>query len=90
MTTHPLPGHGFESIETELPGGWWTDGDRSICVLTRWRPHADRRHYRVLVFDVPAAEVSLSAPRLATATHTSQAVAVREALTEVQVLTGGG
>jgi len=87
---HPLPNRGFEPVETLFPGGWWTDGERTVCLLTRWQPASSRSHYRCLVFDAPAEAVDLTTERVATSQHTLQWCAARQALDAARLAADGG
>lgn len=87
---HPLPSRGFQPVETLFPGGWWTDGKRTVCILTRWQPASSRSHYRCLVFDESAEDVDLTTDRLATSQHSLQWCAAQQALDEADLASAGG
>ena len=72
---------GYEPVETELPGGWATDGDRTVIILTERAPGAtiDLDH-RVWVLDAPASEVGIDTTMLARTHDSSSELAIRRAL----------
>lgn len=72
---------GFEPVDTELPGGWSTDGQRTVVVYTENTPgRLSDRHHRVFVYDAPASDIGVDANLLARATDTSNELAIRRAL----------
>lgn len=73
---------GFESIPTDLPGEWATDGTWTVAIQTRpiHGGPVDEHCHRVLVYADSARGIGLDTDLAAEATETSIEAATRSAL----------
>lgn len=77
-----LEARGFETIASDLPGTWSTDGEWTVTVQTRpvhGGPLNDHCH-RVLVYESPPWEIGIDTELAARTTDMSRASAIRVAL----------
>lgn len=76
-----LQEQGFEPFETDLPGGWATDGKWTVIVDTKQTTSPDpaKLHHTVLVYDYAPGAGILDAPAAGRATDTSTELAIRRA-----------
>lgn len=77
-----LQAQGFEPFDTDLPGGWSTDGEWTVIVDTKQTTSLDPAdlHHTVLVYDYAPSAGILTAPVAGRATDTSTELAIRRAL----------
>lgn len=77
-----LQEHGYEPVETELPGGWSTDGEWTVCVKTDHMAGGRMNDYvhTAIVYNAPAEDVDVATERLAWEQDTSSELAIRRAL----------
>ena len=77
-----LAEEGFEAVATDLPGGWSTDGDWTVAILSRpvHGGPVDETCHRVLVYEASSRAVDVDTGVAAEATDTSLEAAARTAL----------
>lgn len=79
-----LQEQGFDAVETDLPGGWSTDGDWTVVVQTKPRLGGGLSDYThtVYVYEAPAWGVGVGTPLAGRTTDSSNELAIRRALDE--------
>jgi len=78
-----LSERGFRAVDSDLPGGWATDGSVTVNVQTEGVLHGTASHnhsHTVRVFDGPASLLSIGSEELARYRDSSAHFAVRHAL----------
>jgi len=77
-----LKDRGFRAVDSDLPGGWATDGERSVCITTTHGPRG--LEHTVRVYDDPTSLVSVETPLLARTHDSSTALAIRRAFDQLE------
>lgn len=85
--TDQLQAHGFEKVDTDLPGAWATRSD--VCINLQFRLRGHGFEHEVAVYGDPAHQLGVDSPELSRVRASSHARAVRAALAEANVGVAG-